>query len=94
VVEGTVRRDGNRVRITVCLVEAQTDKTLWSATYDRLLTDIFAVQTEIAQSVVATLRSRMVPQDNKPVDLKRDTIARFSVSYMIEPVNFSSRFDR
>jgi adenylate cyclase len=61
VVEGTVRRDGNRVRITVCLIEAQTDKTLWSASYDRLLTGIFAVQSEIAQSVAATLSSRMVP---------------------------------
>jgi serine/threonine protein kinase len=84
VVEGTVRRDGNRVRISVCLVEAQTDKTLWSASYDRLLTDIFAVQSEIAQSVAAALRSRMVPQNNRAVEPKRDTIARFSVPYMIE----------
>ncbi|HTD14750.1 MAG TPA: serine/threonine-protein kinase [Chthoniobacterales bacterium] len=94
VVEGTVRRDGNRVRITVRLVEAKTDKTLWSASYDRLLTDIFAIQSEIAESVAATLRSRMAPQEDKQVEPKGNTIARFSVSYMIEAVSCSSRFDQ
>src|SRR3981081_1551203 len=49
VVEGTVRRDGNRVRITIRLVDARTDETLWSEIYDRSLTDIFAIQSDIAQ---------------------------------------------
>jgi len=54
--EGSVRKAGNRVRITAQLIEVATDSHLWSETYDRELTDIFAVQDDIAQSVVTELR--------------------------------------
>ncbi|MFO1317408.1 MAG: adenylate/guanylate cyclase domain-containing protein [Burkholderiales bacterium] len=54
--EGSVRKAGNRVRITAQLIEVATDSHLWSETYDRELTDIFAVQDDIAQSVVVELR--------------------------------------
>jgi TolB-like protein/class 3 adenylate cyclase/Flp pilus assembly protein TadD len=54
--EGSVRKAGNRVRITAQLIEVATDSHLWSETYDRELTDIFAVQDDIAQSVVIELR--------------------------------------
>jgi serine/threonine protein kinase len=70
VVEGTVRRDGNRVRIIIRLVEARTDNTLWCESYDRLLTDIFAVQSEIGQSVAANLRSRMAAGEQKQIEPK------------------------
>ena len=53
VVEGTVRREGNRVRVTTELIDARSDETLWSDSYDRDLTDIFAIQSEIAQTVAA-----------------------------------------
>jgi adenylate cyclase len=48
VLEGAVRRDGCRVRITVELVDTGTDRTIWSENYDRNLTDIFAIQSEVA----------------------------------------------
>ncbi len=54
--EGSVRKAGNRVRITAQLIEAQSDTHLWSETYDRTLEDIFAVQDEIAASVVEQLQ--------------------------------------
>jgi serine/threonine protein kinase len=65
VLEGTVRRDGNRVRITTELIDAETDRTLWSESYDRDLTDIFAIQSEIAQTVVAILRARLSPEEKE-----------------------------
>ncbi len=60
VLEGSVRKAGKRVRITAQLVEVATDSHLWSETYDRELEDIFAVQDDIAQSVVKELRSALL----------------------------------
>jgi len=56
ILEGSVRKSGNRLRITAQLIDARTDKHLWSETYDRSLDDIFAVQDEIAAAVVAQLK--------------------------------------
>jgi TolB-like protein/Tfp pilus assembly protein PilF len=70
VVEGTVRRDRNRIRITVRLVDARTDKALWSETYDRDLTDIFAVQSEIAQTVASRLSAQLSPEERKGIEEK------------------------
>jgi TolB-like protein/Tfp pilus assembly protein PilF len=55
VVEGSVRKQGQRVRITAQLIDARTDQHLWSDTYDRELTDIFAVQEEIARAISGAL---------------------------------------
>jgi TolB-like protein/Flp pilus assembly protein TadD len=56
ILEGSVRRSGNKIRITAQLIEAKTDKHLWSQTYDREIKDIFAVQDEIAQAIVVVLK--------------------------------------
>jgi len=56
VLEGSVRKAGNQVRITAQLIEARTDTHLWSATYERTLDDIFATQDEIASKVVQQLK--------------------------------------
>jgi TolB-like protein/class 3 adenylate cyclase/Flp pilus assembly protein TadD len=64
ILEGSVRKAGQRVRITAQLVAAATDSHLWSETYDRELEDIFAVQDDIAQSVVKELRRALL--DDKP----------------------------
>ena len=60
VLEGSVRKSGKRVRITVQLIEVASDSHLWSETYDRELDDIFAVQDDIAQSVVKELRGALM----------------------------------
>jgi serine/threonine protein kinase/cytochrome c-type biogenesis protein CcmH/NrfG len=60
ILDGSVRKVGNRVRISVQLVEVADGYQLWSQTYDRTLDDIFAVQDDIAQSVVRELRSTLL----------------------------------
>ena len=59
VVEGSVRKVGNRVRITVQLIDAPRDRHIWAERYDRELQDIFAIQDEVTSSIVATLSGRV-----------------------------------
>lgn len=68
VLEGSIRMDGKRVRISVQLVNVDDGYHLWSETYDRVMDDIFAVQDDIAQSVVEELRSRLVGGSLSPND--------------------------
>jgi TolB-like protein/Flp pilus assembly protein TadD len=56
ILEGSVRKAGDRIRITAQLIEARSDTHLWSETYDRVLDDIFAIQDEIAEEVVVGLK--------------------------------------
>ena len=65
VLEGSVRRAGNRVRITAQLIDSQTGGHLWAERYDRELTDIFVVQDEVTQQIVATLQLKL-PRDQFP----------------------------
>ncbi|MGA7597109.1 MAG: adenylate/guanylate cyclase domain-containing protein, partial [Pseudolabrys sp.] len=59
IVEGSVRKAGNRVRITVQLIDAETDSHLWAERYDRELADIFAIQDEVTSSIVSILPGRV-----------------------------------
>ena len=63
VVEGSVRKAGGRVRVTVQLIEAQTGQHIWAERYDRDLVDIFQLQDELTQSIVATLPGRVESAD-------------------------------
>jgi TolB-like protein/Tfp pilus assembly protein PilF len=71
VLEGSVRRVNQRVRITAQLIDAQTDTHLWSQTYDRQLEDIFDVQDEIAHEIVAALKVRLNPEDEQKLESPR-----------------------
>jgi serine/threonine-protein kinase len=62
VLEGSVRKSGNTLRITAQLIRASDSSHLWSQTYDRELTDVFKVQDEIAGAVVAALKVRLLPE--------------------------------
>jgi serine/threonine protein kinase/tetratricopeptide (TPR) repeat protein len=66
--EGTVRRDGNRVRIGARLVDARTANTEWAETYDRDLTDIFAIQSEIAQTIATHLRAKLSTAEKRSIE--------------------------
>jgi TolB-like protein/class 3 adenylate cyclase len=66
ILEGSVRKSGKRVRITAQLIQVATDSHLWSDSYDRELDDIFAVQDDIAQSVVKELRSALLGEHLGP----------------------------
>ena len=78
VLEGSVRKSGKRVRINTQLVQVMTDSHLWSETYDRELDDIFAVQDDIAQSVVKELRHALMlepPVRNESAQVKAEVAA-------------------
>ena len=70
VLEGTVRRDGNHVRVSTQLVDAHNDNTIWADSYDRDLTDIFAIQSDIAQTVASKLSARLSPEEKKDIEEK------------------------
>ena len=70
VLEGTVRRDGNHVRVSTELVDARNDNTIWAESYDRNLTDIFAIQSEIAQKVASRLSAQLSPEERKDIEEK------------------------
>jgi serine/threonine protein kinase/tetratricopeptide (TPR) repeat protein len=70
VLEGTVRRNGNRVRVTTELIDARNDNTIWADSYDRDLTDIFAIQSEIAQTIAGKLSAALSPTEKKTIEAK------------------------
>ena len=77
VLEGSVRRSGNRVRITAQLIEGRSDSHLWSETYDRALGDIFAIQDEIAAKVVNQLKVKLVGTTPTIVETDPEAYALF-----------------
>lgn len=64
VLEGSVRKHGDRLRVTAQLIRGSDGSHVWSQTYERELTDVFAVQDEIAQAVVATLKVKLLPEQH------------------------------
>jgi serine/threonine protein kinase/Tfp pilus assembly protein PilF len=70
VLEGTIRRSGNRLRITAQLVEISTRHSMWAERYDRQLEDVFAIQDEIARSIAQALRITLTPQEEKIIGVK------------------------
>jgi adenylate cyclase len=73
VLEGSVRKSGNRVRITAQLLEAATDTQIWAERYDRNLTDIFAIQDEISQAIVAALKLKLLPSEKAAIEQRSTT---------------------
>ncbi len=67
VLEGSIRRAGNRVRITAQLVEVSTRHSIWAERYDRQLEDVFAIQEEIARSIAQALRITLTPQEERTI---------------------------
>ena len=65
--EGSVRRAGDRVRIVAQLIDAETDQHLWAETYDRQLTDIFAIQTDVALQIAAALKAELTRAEESRV---------------------------
>jgi serine/threonine protein kinase/tetratricopeptide (TPR) repeat protein len=68
VLEGSVRRAGNRVRIVGQLIDARSDEHLWAETYDRELKDVFAIQSEVAQRIAAALKATLSPTEKKRIE--------------------------
>ncbi len=70
ILEGSVRKSGNRVRIAAQLIEVDADRYVWSQSYDRDLTDVFGVQGEIAQQVAQGLRVQLVSNEKERLETK------------------------
>src|SRR6266487_4424195 len=66
--EGSVRRIGNRVRVNVQLIDANNDEHIWAEDYDRDLTDVFAIQTDLAQKIASALRAKLSPNEKARLD--------------------------
>ena len=67
VVEGSVQRSGNRVRVNAQLVDARTDAHLWAQTYDRDVADVFAIQSEIAEKIAEQLQAHLSPGEQAAI---------------------------
>jgi TolB-like protein/tetratricopeptide (TPR) repeat protein len=83
VLEGSVRMAGDRVRITTQLIEVETDSHLWSESYDRELSDIFAVQDEIAAKVGEALKIALLGADSRPIHLSAETSMEVYTDYLL-----------
>ncbi|UCH63221.1 MAG: tetratricopeptide repeat protein [Fidelibacterota bacterium] len=68
ILEGTVRRAGDKVRITGQLIDARTDQHLWAETYDRDLTDIFLIQSDVARNIAAALETMLSPEERQRIE--------------------------
>ena len=77
VIEGGVQRAGNRVRVTARLVDARTGEQKWAQSYDRELADVFSIQSQIAQTIVAQLQAKLLPREKAAIEVPptRDAVA-------------------
>jgi TolB-like protein/class 3 adenylate cyclase/Tfp pilus assembly protein PilF len=70
VLEGRVQRAGNRVRVSAQLIDARTDSHIWAEHYDRDLADVFAIQSEVAENIVAQLKANLSPSEKAAIDVR------------------------
>src|SRR5438128_2031509 len=70
ILEGSVRREGNRVRVNVQLIDSTNDKHLWANNYDRDLTDVFAIQTDLAREIANALQAKLSPTEKEQMERK------------------------
>jgi len=75
VLEGSVRKAGNRVRITAQLIDGTTCGHIWAGRFDRDLTDIFAIQDEISHAIVGALKIQLLPQEKEAIENRGTTNA-------------------
>jgi adenylate cyclase len=82
VLEGSVRKAGNRVRVAVQLIDARGDKHLWAENYDRSLEDVFAIQSEIAQKIASALEIRILEPDRERIAKASTEVTEAHLLYM------------
>ena len=68
IVEGSVQRSGDRLRINATLINARTDAHIWAETYDRTAADLFAIQSDLAQSIVTQLKAKLSPKQKAEIE--------------------------
>src|SRR5262249_21610835 len=70
ILEGSLQKAGDRVRVNVQLINAQSDSHLWADTYDRKVTDILGVESEIAKGIAASLRAKLTGREEQALAVK------------------------
>ncbi len=70
VLEGSVRREGNRIRIVSQLINAETDEHLWAETYDREMTNVFEIQSDVARQIAVALKATLSPEEITRIEHK------------------------
>jgi serine/threonine protein kinase/Tfp pilus assembly protein PilF len=93
VLSGSLRRAGNRLRITAQLIQTQTGHSIWAERYDRELKDVFEVQDEIARSISQALRIKLSPQEEKAIARKQTENAQ-AYDYYLRGRQFFYQFRR
>jgi TolB-like protein/Tfp pilus assembly protein PilF len=68
VLEGSVRRAGNQVRIVAQLIDARSDRHIWAETYDKEMTEIFAIQSDVAQKIAGALEATLLPAEKEQIE--------------------------
>jgi TolB-like protein/Flp pilus assembly protein TadD len=91
--EGSVRRIGNRVRVNVQLINANNDEHIWAEDYDRDLTDVFAIQTDLAQKIVYTLQAKLSPNEKARLD-RRPTQDPNAYLLFVQAHDYANRPDK
>ncbi|HZK99005.1 MAG TPA: hypothetical protein VFC47_03810, partial [Caulobacteraceae bacterium] len=83
VLEGSVRKAGNRVRITAQLIDGDAGDHVWAERYDRDLTDIFALQDEISEAIVKALKLRLLPEEKQAIERRgTDSVEAYDLYLM------------
>jgi TolB-like protein/Tfp pilus assembly protein PilF len=70
ILEGSVRRSGNKVRVNVQLIDANSDEHIWASDYDRDVTDVFAIQSDLAQKIAEALQAKLSPGEQSQMTRK------------------------
>jgi TolB-like protein/Flp pilus assembly protein TadD len=90
--EGSVRRAGNRVRVSVQLINADGDEHIWAEDYDRDLTDVFAIQTDLAQKIAHTLQAKLSANEKARLD-RRPTANPEAYLLYVQAHDYASTVD-
>jgi TolB-like protein/Flp pilus assembly protein TadD len=90
--EGSVRRIGNRVRVNVQLIDANNDEHIWAEDYDRDLTDVFAIQTDLAQKIASALQAKLSPIEKARLD-NRPTQNPDAYLLFVQAHDYANRMD-
>jgi TolB-like protein/Tfp pilus assembly protein PilF/predicted Ser/Thr protein kinase len=91
--EGSVRRVGNRVRVNVQFINANNDEHIWAENYDRDLTDIFAIQTDLAQKIASALQAKLSPNEKARLNRRATKDSEAYLLY-VQAHDYANRPDR
>jgi TolB-like protein len=93
ILEGSVRKIGNNVRITAQLIDTQTDTHLWSETYERDLSDVFSIQSEVAQNVALALKATLTSKETNLINKTPLTTNQLAYDFYLKGNDYWSKFD-